>query len=319
MTKNKKIVALFPGQGSQSVGMGKDLFQAFPVVRSVFEELDDTLSQKLSKIIFEGPIEELSKTENTQPALVAVSIAAFRVLEHMGVKKHDFSFMAGHSLGEYAALCASGVISFADTVLLLRARGRAMQRAVPLGEGGMVALIGADIKTAEKIASEASQAGVCEVANDNCPGQIVVSGQKLAMEKVVEVSGNYGVKRALPLNVSAPFHSSMMRPAADHMESVLSEVSFHKADVPILPNVSVRPETDGSTLRKLLVAQITGRVRWSETVRFLIDEQVGEMLEVGAGKVLCGLVKRVSDQVPCMSLGTPNEIEGFVNALSRKE
>ncbi|UNM06131.1 MAG: ACP S-malonyltransferase [Holosporaceae bacterium] len=285
--------------------MGRDLYEAFPVVQRVFEELDDTLSLKAFKSYFEGPIEELSMTENTQPALVAVSIAAFRVLEHMGVKKHDFSFMAGHSLGEYAALCASGVVSFADTVLLLRERGKAMQRAVPLGEGGMVALIGADIETAEKLASEASQAGICEVANDNCPGQIVVSGQKVAMEKVVEISGNYGIKRALPLNVSAPFHSSMMRAAADHMASVLAEVPFHKADVPILPNVSVRPETDGNTLKKLLVAQITGRVRWSETVRFLIDEQVSKMLEVGAGKVLCGLVKRTSDQVPCMPLGDP--------------
>lgn len=183
----------------------------------------------------------------------------------------------------------------------------------------MVALIGADIETAEKIASEASRAGVCEVANDNCPGQIVVSGQKVAMEKVVEISGNYGVKRALPLNVSAPFHSSMMRGAADHMASILAEVSFHKADVPILPNVSVRPDTDGNTLKKLLVAQITGRVRWAETIRFLIDGQVGEMLEIGAGKVLCGLSKRASDQVLCRPVGTPHEIEDFVNALSRKE
>ena len=315
MTDTKKIALLFPGQGSQSVGMGKDLYDAFPRAREVFEELDDILGQNLTKLIFEGPIEGLTQTENTQPALVAVSVAAFRVMEEMGLALTDISYVAGHSLGEYAALCVAGVISFKDAIFLLRERGLAMQEAVPLGEGGMVALIGASLEVAEDIAKKAAVHGVCEVANDNCPGQVVLSGDKVAMDAVVNISESFGVRRAMPLNVSAPFHSSLMKPAADRMEDVLASIPFNKGKVPVLPNVTVRSETDGNILKKLLVAQITGRVRWTETVHFLASQGVTHMYEVGAGKVLSGLVKRTADHIVCMPLNGPNDMELSIKEL----
>lgn len=307
-----KQAILFPGQGSQFVGMGKELHKAFPGVRQVFEELDDALSQNLTTLIFEGPSEQLMLTENTQPALVAVSIAILKVMSEAGVGISSFSYAAGHSLGEYAALCAGGVLSFSDTVRALKQRGRSMQQAVPLGQGGMVALIGASLEQAEEIAKEISPYGICEVANDNCPGQIVLSGELKALSHIPSVAERFSLRKVMPLNVSAPFHSSLMKPAAHKMESVLRELSFENASVPIVPNITVVPETAGEILRNLLVRQITGRVRWTETILKLQSLGVTRFVEVGPGKVLSGLVKRISEEGTTFSVHSPQEIEEFV-------
>lgn len=307
-----KQAILFPGQGSQVVGMGKELYEAFPETRAVFEELDDTLSTKLSSLIFEGPSEQLMLTENTQPALLAVSMAVLKVLNEAGIGVSSFSYAAGHSLGEYAALCAGGVLSFSDTVLALRERGRAMQQAVPIGQGGMVALIGASLEQAEEIAKEASQYGICEVANDNCPGQIVLSGELKALDHVPLIAEKFSLRKVMPLNVSAPFHSSLMRPAAERMADLLQEINFEDAVLPIIPNVTVTPETSGGILRNLLVRQITARVRWTETILKLESLGVTRFVEVGSGKVLSGLVKRISSTAEIMAVHTPREVEEFV-------
>lgn len=307
-----KQAILFPGQGSQFVGMGKELYEAFPFVRSIFEELDDVLSQKLTSLMFEGPSDQLLLTENTQPALVAVSIAALKVLEQTGSDISSFSYAAGHSLGEYGALCATGVLSFADTVRALKQRGLAMQQAVPVGQGGMVALIGASLDQAEEIAQQVSQYGICEVANDNCPGQIVLSGALTSLSHVPVVAEQFSLRKIIPLNVSAPFHSSLMEPAARKMESVLGDLSFRDALIPIIPNISVTPETSGNILRNLLVRQITGRVRWTETILKLSSLGVTRFIEVGAGKVLSGLVKRISPEASGLSVSSPQEIDEFI-------
>jgi len=310
-----KQVILFPGQGSQFVGMGKDLYQEFSCAREVFEELDDTLSQKLSDIIFEGPSEKLMQTENTQPALMAVSMATLSVLKAEGLDTKSFSSAAGHSLGEYSALCAAGVLTFSNAVSLLKERGLAMQKAVPLGKGGMVALIGASVEDAEKISKKASSYGVCEVANDNCPGQVVLSGELKALSHVSEISKDFSVRKAIALNVSAPFHSSLMDPAAQRMNVLLKEVPFKDSSFPILPNVTVTPEMKGDIFRNLLVRQITGRVRWTETLLKLESLGIERFVEVGAGKVLSGLVKRTCSNAEAISVQTPQEIESFLNTL----
>lgn len=307
-----KQAILFPGQGSQFVGMGKDLYEAFPSVRSIFEEMDDSLSQNLTSLIFEGPSEQLLLTENTQPALVAVSIAILKVLDQAGSGITSFSYAAGHSLGEYAALCATGVLSFSDTMRALRQRGLAMQQAVPVGQGGMVALIGASLDQAEEIARKVSSHGVCEVANDNCPGQIVLSGALAALAHVPAVAEELSLRKVIPLNVSAPFHSSLMEPAAKKMENVLRDLSFGEATCPVIPNVTVTPEISGDILRNLLVRQITGRVRWTETILKLHSLGVTRVVEVAPGKVLSGLVKRISSEVTALSIHSPQEIDEFV-------
>ena len=307
-----KQAILFPGQGSQFVGMGKEVYEAFPFVRPLFEEMDDSLSQNLTSLIFEGPSEQLLLTENTQPALVAVSLAILKVLEQAGAGITAFSYAAGHSLGEYAALCATGVLSFSDTMQALRQRGFAMQQAVPVGQGGMVALIGASLEQAEAIAQEVSNYGVCEVANDNCPGQIVLSGSLTALGHIPAVAEEFSLRKVMPLNVSAPFHSSLMEPAAQKMESVLRNLPFGEAVRPIIPNVTVTPETSGDILRNLLVRQITGRVRWTETILRLQALGVTRVVEVGAGKVLSGLVKRISPEITALSIHSPHEIDEFV-------
>jgi [acyl-carrier-protein] S-malonyltransferase len=312
-----KQAILFPGQGSQSVGMGKELYEAFPSVRQIFEELDDTLSQNLSSLIFEGPADQLMLTENAQPALVAVSMAVLQVLNEAGVGASTFSYAAGHSLGEYAALCAGGVLKFADTVWALKERGRSMQQAVPIGQGGMVALIGASLEQAEEIARHASQQGVCEVANDNCPGQIVLSGELTALSQVPTIAEGFSLRKVIPLNVSAPFHSSLMMPAAQRMENVLGELVFENSSFPIIPNVTVVPETTGSILQNLLVRQITSRVRWTETIQKLQSLGVTRFVEVGAGKVLSGLVKRIFPEAEILSIQSPQEIEEFIGIQAK--
>ncbi|MFN7662295.1 MAG: ACP S-malonyltransferase [Alphaproteobacteria bacterium] len=307
-----KQAILFPGQGSQAVGMGKELYDAFPSTRQIFEELDDTLSQKLSALIFGGPADQLMLTENTQPALVAVSMAVLKVMQEAGADISGFSYAAGHSLGEYAALCAGNVMSFADTVRALKQRGLAMQKAVPVGHGGMVALIGASLEQAEDIARHASAHGVCEVANDNCPGQIVLSGELKALEHLPAIAETFSLRKVIPLSVSAPFHSSLMGPAAHTMEGVLNEIYFNKSVLPIVPNVTVVPETTGDILRNLLVRQITGRVRWTETIQKLHSLGVERFVEVGSGKVLSGLVKRILPTVEIVSVHTPQDVEAFM-------
>jgi [acyl-carrier-protein] S-malonyltransferase len=303
---------VFPGQGSQQVGMGKALAEQFPAAKAVFDEVDAALGEKLSATMWEGPEDQLTLTANTQPALLAVSIAALRVLEQeRGVRFSDLQFVAGHSLGEYSALCASGALSLADAARLLRVRGNAMQAAVPVGQGGMTALIGTDIDQAREIAREAAQGEVLEVANDNGGGQVVVSGAKAAAERVVEIAKAKGVKRALPLPVSAPFHSPLMAPAAEIMREALALVTVNTPAVPVIANMTARPVTDPDTIRKLLVEQVTGTVRWRESVAYMAAEGVTRFVEVGSGKVLAGLVKRIADGVEAQSVGTPDDIAAF--------
>jgi [acyl-carrier-protein] S-malonyltransferase len=303
---------VFPGQGSQAVGMGKALAEQFPAAKAVFEEVDAALGQKLSTILWEGPEDQLTLTSNTQPALLSVSIAALRVLEQeRGIRVSDLQFVAGHSLGEYSALCAAGALSLADAARLLRVRGNAMQAAVPVGQGGMTALIGTDIDKAREIAKEAAQGEVLEVANDNGGGQVVVSGTKAAADRVIEIAKARGVKRALPLPVSAPFHSPLMEPAAEIMREALALVTVNTPVVPVIANMTARPETDPDTIRKLLVEQVTGTVRWRESVGYMASEGVTRFVELGSGKVLAGLVKRIADGAEAQSIGTPDDIAAF--------
>jgi [acyl-carrier-protein] S-malonyltransferase len=303
---------VFPGQGSQQVGMGKALAEQFPAAKAVFDEVDAALGEKLSTILFEGPEDQLTLTANTQPALLAVSIAVLRVLEQeRGIRVSDLQFVAGHSLGEYSALCASGALSLVDAARLLRVRGNAMQAAVPVGKGGMTALIGTDIDQAREIAKEAAQGDVLEVANDNGGGQVVVSGDKAAAERAIEIAKAKGVKRALPLPVSAPFHSPLMAPAAEIMREALALVTVHTPLVPVIANMTARPVTDPDQIRKLLVEQVTGTVRWRESVAYMAGEGVTRFVELGSGKVLAGLVKRIADGVEAQSLGTPDDIGAF--------
>jgi [acyl-carrier-protein] S-malonyltransferase len=307
----------FPGQGSQAVGMGKDLAAAYPEARAVFDEVDTALGQNLSAIMFEGPDETLRLTENAQPALMAVSMAVMRVLESRGVTLFaDTSYVAGHSLGEYSALCATGVFSLGDTARLLKIRGEAMQQAVPVGQGAMAAILGLDLEAVLRVAADASDGEVCDVANDNAPGQVVISGHVAAVNRAIEMAKAAGAKRALPLPVSAPFHCALMRPAADAMEHALNRVAMHAPVVPVVANVTARPVSDPAAIRKHLVAQVTGMVRWSESVSWLTGEGgVTNLYEIGSGKVLSGLAKRIAPEAVTASIGLPADIEAFLAEL----
>jgi [acyl-carrier-protein] S-malonyltransferase len=307
----------FPGQGSQAVGMGRDLAAAFPEARAVFDEVDEALSERLSQVMFEGPAETLQLTANAQPALMAVSMAVVRVLESKGVTVADkAAYVAGHSLGEYSALCAAGVFSLADAARLLRIRGEAMQEAVPVGQGAMAAILGLDLETVLRAVNDAEQGEVCGLANDNAPGQVVISGHAGAVARAIELLKAAGAKRALPLPVSAPFHCALMRPAADAMEHALGTVTMQAPSVPIIANVTARPTSDPEAIRRQLVEQVTGRVRWTESVQWLAgDGGVTELYELGAGKVLTGLAKRIAPGVNASAIGTSADIDATIEAL----
>jgi len=310
------LAFIFPGQGSQAVGMGVDLAEAFAAAREVFQEVDDALGEKLSKLMRDGPIETLTLTENTQPALMAVSMAVARTLErHFGVPIEKASFVAGHSLGEYSALSAAGAFALADTARLLKIRGQAMQSAVPVGEGAMIALIGADIDVAEAVAKEAAGGDVCVVANDNAPGQVVLSGAKAAMDRVPDIAKAKGVKRTIPLSVSAPFHCSLMQPAADVMADALAKVSIRPLSVPVLSNVTAQEASEPEIVRRLLVEQVTSRVRWRESMLALRGLGVDTSVEMGGNKVLTGMMRRIDKDIQAIALDTPAEIEAFAKGL----
>ena len=307
---------VFPGQGSQSVGMGRALADQVPAARAVFDEVDEALGESLSRIIFEGPEDRLTLTRNAQPALMATSLAALRALEAqgIGVATHA-AFVAGHSLGEYSALAASGSLGIGDAARLLRIRGDAMQKAVPAGEGAMAALLGADLDLAREIAVEAAAGEVCGVANDNAPGQVVVSGAKAAVERAVEIAKARGVRRAMMLTVSAPFHCALMQPAADAMESALADVDLRPPSVPLVANVLAAPVVEPAEIRRHLVAQVSGMVRWRESMLFLAGNGVTRLVEIGAGKVLSGLARRISPDLAAMNVGTPEDAAAAVTAI----
>src|SRR5579871_4160062 len=310
---------IFPGQGSQAVGMGKALADAFAPAREVFQEIDDALNQRLSKIMWDGPESDLVLTENAQPAIMAASMAVIRVLEREGgldLAKHA-RLVAGHSLGEYTALCAARAFTLADAARLLKVRGQAMQQAVPVGEGGMSALLGAEIEQAEELAKEcaAVTGGICVVANDNAPGQVVISGTKAAIDKAPEIAKARGIKRAMALNVSAPFHSPMMQPAADKMREALAAVTIRPLAVPLIANVTAAETSEPETIRRLLFEQVTGRVRWRESVLAFRPLGVDVVIEAAGGKVLTGMVKRIDRDLQTISLDTTADIETFAKAL----
>ncbi|MEO8758882.1 MAG: ACP S-malonyltransferase [Devosia sp.] len=313
-----KRAFIFPGQGSQAVGMGKDLADAFPEARAVFDEVDAALGQNLSQIMFEGPDETLRLTANAQPALMAVSLAVIRVLEAKGISiKDKAAFVAGHSLGEYSALCAAGVFSLADTAKLLRIRGEAMQEAVPVGQGAMAAILGLDLETVLRAVNDAEDGEVCGVANDNAPGQVVISGHAGAVGRAIELLKAAGAKRALPLPVSAPFHCALMRPAADAMAHALDRVTTNAPVVPVVVNVLAQPTSDPTAIKRHLVEQVTGMVRWTESVRWLTTEGgVTDLFELGSGKVLTGLAKRIAPDAIATAVNTPADIDALAAALS---
>ncbi len=307
---------VFPGQGSQQVGMGKDLAEAFAVARDVFAEADDALGQHLFKLMIEGPESDLNLTENTQPAILAHSLAVVRVLEEAGVKlKEKGALVAGHSLGELSALTAAGVFSLSDAVRLVKRRGQAMQRAVPVGIGAMAALLGVDFEAALAIAEEAAQGEVCTAANDNAPGQVVVSGHKGAVERAVKIAADKGAKRAVILPVSAPFHCPLMQPAADEMQAALEEMTLNHPSPPLIANVTAAQTGDPSEIKRLLVEQITGTVRWRTSVLAMKESGVDTLVEIGIGKVLTGLTKRIDKDLQGQAVGTPEDIEAFVKAV----
>ncbi|WP_295897121.1 ACP S-malonyltransferase [uncultured Bartonella sp.] len=306
----------FPGQGSQTVGMGKALSEQFLEARAVFEEVDDALGEKLSSVMFEGPEDVLTLTANAQPALMAVSMAVIRVLEKNGLDlKSRVSFVAGHSLGEYSALCAARTFSLADTARLLRIRGNAMQAAVAVGEGAMAAIIGLDENVVAEICSSVLGDGVCQIANDNGGGQLVISGETKAVNAAVKLATEKGAKRAILLSVSAPFHSSLMQPAADAMHEALLDVNKLAPLVPVIPNVTVKPENNPEKIIELLVHQVTGRVRWRETVEWFAAHNVDTLFEVGCGKVLTGLARRIDRNLNGLTVGSAEEIETALKAL----
>ncbi|MBO9173893.1 MULTISPECIES: ACP S-malonyltransferase [unclassified Rhizobium] len=310
------IAFTFPGQGSQAVGMGKDLAENFAEARAVFAEVDDALGEKLSETMFNGPEETLTLTANAQPALMAVSMAVIRVLEAKGVDlKAKVSYVAGHSLGEYSALCAAGMFSIADTARLLRIRGNAMQAAVPVGVGAMAAIIGLEHADVIAVCEEASALGACQIANDNGGGQIVISGEKVPVEKAAAIATEKGAKRAILLPVSAPFHSALMAPAADAMREALAGVAKSNPVVPVIANVRAAPVTDADEIAKLLVEQVTGQVRWRETVEWFAANGVTTLYELGAGKVLTGLARRIDKNVTGISVNSPADIDAAVAAL----
>ena len=308
------IAFIFPGQGSQDVGMGKELAAQFPAARDVFEEVDAALGQKLSQIMWDGPKETLTLTENAQPALMAHSMAVLRVLESERglVLKQQVKLVAGHSLGEYSALAAAGAFSIADAARLLKTRGQAMQSAVPVGFGAMAALLGVGLDVARKVAAEAAQGDVCDVANDNEPTQVVLSGHKTAIDRVAEVGKRHGVRRAVPLVVSAPFHCSLLQPAADAMAAALANVEVKVPVVPVVANVTAAAVSDPAQIRHLLVQQVTGTVRWRECVEAMVAAGVTDFYEIGAGKVLAGLVKRIAKDANATSIGTPADLAATV-------
>ena len=307
------IAFVFPGQGSQAVGMGLALANAFPVARRTFEEIDEALSDKLSRIMWEGPAETLTLTQNAQPALLGVSIATLRALEaEAGIDlARDAAFVAGHSLGEYSALAAAGVFKFADAARLVRLRGRAMQDAVPVGVGAMAALLGLEFDAAAKIASDAAQGQICEAANDNGGGQVVISGDKAAVERAVEIARSRGAKRAMMLPVSAPFHCKLMQPAAAVMAKALADVAVKPPVVPVIANVLAAPVTEPTQILRRLVEQITDTVRWRESVAFMAAHGTTAFYELGSGKVLTGLIKRIAEGVETLAVGTPQDLEAF--------
>lgn len=307
------VAFVFPGQGSQTVGMGKALAANFATARLVFEEVDTALGSKLSATIFEGPAEALTLTENAQPALMAVSLAVVRVLEaEAGLDlARDATFVAGHSLGEYSALAAAGAVAVADAARLLRTRGQAMQKAVPVGVGAMAALIGLEFDAASAVAAQAAQGEVCQAANDNGAGQVVVSGNKSAIERAVEIAKSNGAKRAMLLPVSAPFHCVLMQPAADVMADALAKISVKRPSVPVVANVLARPISDPAEIVRALVAQVTGTVRWRESVVFMAGAGVTNFYEVGAGKVLSGLIKRLAGGANVGAIGNPEDVAAF--------
>ncbi|GER07044.1 malonyl CoA-acyl carrier protein transacylase [Iodidimonas muriae] len=308
---------LFPGQGSQYVGMGKSLAEVYPVARAVFEEVNDALGQNLSRLMFEGDEAELRLTENAQPALMAASMAVVRVLADGGVAISDCaSHVAGHSLGEYSALCAAGALSLTDAARLLKHRGQAMQRAVPLNEGAMAAILGLEIDSVEEVVKEAATDDqVCACANDNAPGQVVISGHTAAVEAAIALAKERGAKRGLLLPVSAPFHCSLMAPAADEMREALKTASIASPVVPVITNITAAPETDPEALRRLLVEQVTGRVRWRETVLAFSGLGIDQMVELGAGKVLSGLVKRIDRSIATANIQDPSDLDAFIATL----
>jgi [acyl-carrier-protein] S-malonyltransferase len=310
------IAFTFPGQGSQAIGMGRELAAAFPAARAVFDEVDDALGQKLSAIMWDGPEETLTLTANAQPALMAVSLAAIRALEAQGFSLQDkVAYVAGHSLGEYSALAAAGMFSVADTARLLRIRGNAMQAAVPVGEGAMAAIIGLEQADVEGACAEASRHAVCQVANDNGGGQLVISGAKAAVELAARLCTEKGAKRALMLSVSAPFHSALMAPAADAMREALAAVHKNSPSVPVVANVVVAPLSDPDEIARRLVEQVTGRVRWRETVEWFAANGVTTLYEVGSGKVLSGLARRINRDIATASVTSPADVEAALVAI----
>ena len=307
------IAFVFPGQGSQAVGMGKALAETFPAARRVFDEIDEALGDKLSRIMWEGPAETLTLTENTQPALLAHSLAVMRVLEtEAGVDlARDAAFVAGHSLGEYSALAAAGSLTLADAAWLVRIRGRAMQKAVPVGAGAMAALLGLEFDQAAEVAAQSAQGLVCQAANDNGGGQVVVSGDKAAVERAVEIAKQKGAKRAMMLTVSAPFHCALMQPAADAMAAALADVALKAPAVPVVANVTARPVVEPAEIVRRLVEQVTGTVRWRDSVAFMAGQGVTTFYEAGTGKVLSGLVKRIAAGAAGVAIGTPDDVAAF--------
>ncbi len=308
---------VFPGQGSQAVGMGQDLAAAFPAARQVFEEVDDALGQHLSRLMFEGPEEQLVLTENAQPALMAVSLAVVRLIEQEGntTLADKAAFVAGHSLGEYSALAAVGALELSDAACLLKKRGQAMQSAVPVGEGAMAALLGLDLEEARAVAKEAAQGEVCSPANDNAPGQVVLSGAKTAVERAIEIAKAKGARRCVLLPVSAPFHCALMAPAADVMAEALAEVALMPPALPLVANVTAEPVGEPHSIRRLLIEQVTAMVRWRESVLKLKDLGVDSLVELGAGKVLTGLTRRIDRDLSGQAAGTPDDIETLMKSL----
>lgn len=302
------LAFVFPGQGAQAIGMGKDLADAYPAAKAVFDEVDEALGETLSALIWEGDIETLTLTQNAQPALMATSLAAVRALEAEGVSVTKASFVAGHSLGEYSALCAAGSFGVADAARLLRLRGQAMQSAVPVGEGAMAAVLGLDIEAVEALAADAAEGEVCEVANENDPAQTVVSGSKSAIDRVVAMAKERGAKRALPLPVSAPFHCAMMQPAAEAMAAALQDVEIKAPSVPVVANVVAEAVSDPDVIRRLLVEQVAGRVRWRSSVEWMAGQGVTGFWELGAGKALSGMIRRIAKEAETRAIGTASDV-----------
>jgi [acyl-carrier-protein] S-malonyltransferase len=309
----------FPGQGSQSVGMGQALAKTYPAARAVFEAVDEALGESLSRVMWEGPEATLTLTQNAQPALMAASLAALAVVRaEFGADAVRPAFVAGHSLGEYSALAAAGVFSLADAAKLLRVRGIAMQEAVPAGEGAMLALLGADLEPAEKLAAAAAEKGVCQVANDNAPGQVVISGSKPAIDRAAKLAPEFGIRRTVPLPVSAPFHCVLMKPAADRVAIALEAVSLNGPQVPLVSNVTAGPVLDTREIKNLLVRQVTGVVRWRESIAYMVDHGTDTLFEIGTGRVLTGLAKRIRSQADARSFGTPEDAASFGNWLKAR-